>query len=104
MAKAKAPEANEPEAMILYYGDQEYRIDDLAIGDIAEMEEEFDESIENIDFGRKKAIIWITWLVRRTKEPNLTLEEVAKTPIRDLMDASGDASDEAPLEEGSKDV
>jgi hypothetical protein len=91
--------ANEPEPMILYYGDQEYRIDDLAIGDIAEMEEEFDEAIENIDFSRKKAVIWITWLVRRTKEQNLTIEEVAKTPIKDLMALAGDDETEAPLEE-----
>jgi hypothetical protein len=98
MATAK----QETQTVEVYFGEKAFSADDLTIGDIAEMEEEFGEPIEDIDFNRKKAIMWLVWLVRRSSEPELTLEDVGNTKIRDLMAESGDDGSR-PTEEPAAD-
>lgn len=90
-----AEPAREVKTVAVTFGGELYSADDLTIGDVAEIEEEFGEVIEDIDWRRKKAVIWLVWLVRRQKSPDLPIEAVSGTSILDLLGAEA-----RPTEDG----
>lgn len=99
--QTKTTQAQEVELGI-EIGGEHYNIADLTLTDVVELEEEFGENIEDLDIARKKVVLWIIWLLRRKKEPALTLEDVGNelTLGRLMMYSPDSASD--PLEESEE--
>ena len=71
-----------------------YRVEDLELNDIAEMEDELGDSvIDLLNSGRMRPLLYMVWLIRRRAEPDLKLEDVGKVKmgaiIEDQMEAAG---------------
>lgn len=78
-------------------GAVEYRIDDLTLNDIAEIEEAHDATpIEELfSSGRMKPMLHMAWCIRRHSEPDITLDEVGNVRMGALVD-EGESADLPP--------
>lgn len=73
------------EFMLVWQG-REYRVEDLTMNDVGEMEDEFGERIEDLmTSGRIRPLIFMVWLLRRHAEPDLALADVGALSMGEFM-------------------
>jgi len=80
-------------------GADEYRVDDLTLNDIAEIEEANDATpiAELLESGRMKPMLHMAWCIRRHSEPDITLDEVGDVRMSALVE-QGEEADLPPTE------
>ena len=77
-------------------GSREYRADDLTLNDVADIEEEFGETIMALaESGRIKPLLHMAWCIRRHSEPDLTLAEVGNVTMGQLVNEQSDEGEQA---------
>jgi hypothetical protein len=65
-------------------GDTEYDLDDLSLNEVAGIEEMFDKSISELDWGSARVMRAIVWKLQQRTQPELTLEEAGETTFIQL--------------------
>lgn len=80
-------------------GADEYRVDDLTLNDIAEIEEANESTplSELFESGRMKPLLHMAWCIRRHTEPEVTLDEVGNVRMGALVE-QGESADLPPTE------
>lgn len=82
-------------------GGHKYNADDLTLLDVAELEDEFDETVEDLmRSGRMKPLLYMAWLIRRHTEPDVTLEDVGSPRLGDLV-AEAEAAGGPPTKDAA---
>jgi hypothetical protein len=69
-------------------GDVEYDLDDLSLNEVANIEDMFDKSIGELDWGSARVMRAIVWQLQRRSQPEMTLEDAGETTFIQL--AMGD--------------
>lgn len=64
---------------------RDYSIDDLTLEEVDEIEELCDAALEDLDLRRAKTIRAVVYVLLKRDEPELTLEEVGKVKVAELM-------------------
>lgn len=83
----------------VFLGGQKFSIDELTLNDLAEIEERFGESFEELfEQMRTAPLLHIIWCIRRKSDPELTLEQVGEVTVAEMMaekEGAGDPPTEA---------
>ena len=70
--------------------------EDLTLDEVAELEEALDAALEDVDFRRAKNIKQFVFVVMRRDDPSLTLADIGRVRIVDLLgnrNGNGDGGD-----------
>lgn len=88
--------------MSFVLGQHEYRVDDLTLNDVAEIEDRHGESLgELFEAGRIGPLLHMAWCIRRKSEPGLTLEQVGEVTMGEMA-AEREAAAGPPTEAAGK--
>lgn len=86
------PETNDDMTFVL--GGTEYRASDLTLLDVVEIEDtQGDTIMELLNSGRMGPLLHMAWCIRRHADPEVTLEDVGKVTLGDLMTEAKEAGD-----------
>lgn len=86
----KQAEPDASEAGIVVDG-VKYRLGDLELGELAELEDHVGVPMDAISYGSAKTIAFIVYLVRRRGDANYTLDDARRIKIDKLGASKGDA-------------
>lgn len=94
---AKAAEADE--AAIVVDG-VSYKLGDLTLGELGELEDHTGLPMDAISYGSAKVIAFVVYLARRRGNPDYSLEDAQSIEIRKVV--AGDGDDGVAAEVGGK--
>ena len=84
---------------------EKFDVNDLELGEAADMEDEFGCRIDEIDFGTTKAMAYMLYLIRRREDPAYTLDDARKIKLsafNEEPNGNGDRPTKAAPKGGKK--
>lgn len=73
---ARKQQNQEQQLPVIRIGDAEYRLDDLTLNELSELEDVTGSNIDEMNFGSVKVLRHLAFLMERRRDPNVTVEDV----------------------------
>lgn len=105
MAEDTTTHEAEGQGFVVWIDGKRYTLEDFTLEEAELLEDTFDCPIDEIDFGRAKAVRMLIWIVKRREDPSFTLEDAGKIRVSQIgppVDDDEPAEVEAETAKGKK--
>lgn len=81
---------------------EQFDVNDLELGEAAELEEEFGCDLGDIDWTKAKAMAWFLYLMRRRENPEYTLEDALRVKLVAFLPPEENGNGDRPTKPATK--
>jgi hypothetical protein len=67
------------------FGEQEFDLDDLELGELEELEEYTGKSLDEVNWSSAKVMVFVAFLVRRREVPGFTLDDARQIKVIEVL-------------------